>query len=421
MAWSESSATRTPGAPRKSRELATSGNPDSAESSSGGTAHETAGAQQPPTPGNRPALSDRLPTPWLFPVLAFAASWVVILVAWQVANLIYHTAWPWNMYFLYKDGGTYSWIAIHSYSGPRGIPPFTRTVFFPLLALLVRTAAYMTKHQYLAAELLVQVVAGATSAVAVWALADHIKDRRVADRAVLLYVAFPGAMTFAMLYPEPLGNALAALSLLAVLNRKWLASGLLALAASAAHPALIVLTPALAVAAFQAIWHRREWAAVIAPVLAPLGMAGYFGLLASEYHDFFFWFRDQAGGWRQRADWIGHELRVLTWTDPGTRTHAFFNALVIVMALALIAGIALMLAARLPLPVSVYTVLAVLALGMANEPGPTPSFAWTALGIFIAAAAKVPPWLFWLLLTLSAGLLAFLYGWWPHQGLAPAP
>ncbi|HTU73209.1 MAG TPA: hypothetical protein VMG38_06790 [Trebonia sp.] len=414
--------TTSPEASRKSGELAAPGKLDRAEGSANGAEPGPAQAP-PPAQGHRPALSDRLPTPWLFPVLAFGASWVLILVAWQVANSVYHTAWPWGKYFRYGDAGNYNWIAIHAYSSPRSFtaPPFSRTVFFPLIPELARTTAYMTQHQYLSAEILVQVVAGAASAVAVWALAAHIKDHRVADRTVLLYLAFPGAMTLGMFYPEPLGNALAALSLLAVLNRKWLAAGLLACVASADHPVLIVLTPALAVAAFQAIRRRREWAALVAPVLAPLGMAGYFALLAGEYHDFFFWFRDQGGSWLQRADWIGHELRVLTWTDPATRAHPFFNALLIVMALALIAGIALMRPARLPLVVCVYTVLAVLALGLADKPGPTPRLAWTALGVFIAVAAKVPARLYWPLLVLSAGLLAFLYGWWPHQGLALAP
>jgi hypothetical protein len=414
--------TQSPEASRKSGELPIPGKLDTASGPADADAGGLAGIQSPPVPGDRPALSDRLPAPWLFPVLAYGASWVLIMVAWPVANAVYGVAWPWHEYFLFGDGSSYNWIAIHRYSGPRsGIPPFSRTAFFPLLSELVRTTGYVTRHQYLAAELIVQVVAGAASAVAIWALAARIGGPRVADRATLLYVAFPGAMTLGMLYPEPLGNALAALSLLAVLNRNWLAAGLLALAASADHPALIVLTPALALAAFQAIRQRREWAALIAPVLAPLGMAGYFGLLSGEYHDFFFWFRDQGGNWGQRALWIGQELRVLTWTDPAVSAHAFFNALLIVMALALIAGIALMLAARVPLPVSVYTVLAVLALGLADKPGPTPRLAWTALGVFVGVAAKVPARLFWPLLTASAVGLAFLYGWWPHQGLALAP
>jgi hypothetical protein len=358
----------------------------------------------------------------LFPLIAYTATCGLLIVAWQVANAVYRTPWPWKQYFWFADAGTYNWIAIHSYTGPRGVPGNpAHAAYFPVLPLLSRTIADITNHTYLPAEMMLQVVVGATSAVAVWALAAHIGGHRVADRATVLYVAFPGAMTFGMFYPEPFGNLLAATSLLAALNRKWLLSGLLALVATAEHPALLVLVPALAVTAAIAIKQRREWPALIAPALAPLGAAWYFALLASDYNDFFFWFHDQGATWRGRADWIGHELHVLTWTDPGTEKHVLFNVLVIVMAVSLIAGIALMLRARVPLPVSLYTVLAVIAFGMANSPGPTPRFAWTALGIFVGAGAKLPRWLFWPLVIISASLLAFLFGWWPHQGLIPAP
>jgi hypothetical protein len=368
------------------------------------------------------ALSDRLPVPQLFPVLAYAVTWVLLLISWQVANALYQTPWPWKKYFYFADGVNYNWIAVHTYNGVRGIPASPgRAAYFPVLPLLSRTVADITNHSYLPAEMAMQVVVGAASAVAVWALAAHIGGHRVADRATLLYVAFPGAMTFGMFYPEPLGNLLAATSLLAALNRKWLLAGLLALVASAEHPALLVLAPTLAVTAVLAIKNRREWQALIAPALAPLGAAWYFGLLTPDFHDFFFWFHDQGATWRGRADWIGHELRVLTWTDPGTSKHVLFNVIVIVMAVSLVAGIALMLRARVPLPVSLYTVLAVLAFGMANAPGPTPRFAWTALGIFVGAGMTLPRWAFWPLVIVSAGLLAFLFGWWPHQGPTLAP
>jgi hypothetical protein len=357
----------------------------------------------------------------LFPLLAFAASWGLLLISWQVANALFRTPWPWAKYFLFADGGTYSWIAVHTYTLPRGLPGSqAHAAYFPVLPLLSKTVDDMT-NSYPVAEISVQVILGAASAVAVWALAARITNHRVADRAVILYAAFPGAMTFGMFYPEPAGNLLAATSLLSAINRKWLLAGLLALVASATHPALIVLTPTLAVTAVLAIRDRREWHALIAPVLAPLGMVWYFGLLFTDYHDAFFWFHDQGATWPRRIDWIGHELRVLTWTDPGTSKYALFNALVIVMALALVAGIAAMFRARVPLPVSLYTVLAVIAFGMANSPGPTPRFAWTALGIFVGAGAKLPQWLFWPLVVISAALLAFLFGWWPHQGPIPAP
>ena len=290
-----------------------------------------------------------------------------------------------------------------------------------MLPLVVKTVSNMTRHQFLPAELLVQVVAGALAAMAVWALAAKIGGHQLADRTVLLFCAFPGAMTFGMLYPEPLGTALAAACLLAALNRKWLLAGMLALGASAVHPALLVLTPTLAVTAAYAIIARREWQSLIAPLLAPLGMAGYFGLLAGDFHDYLFWFHDAAGGWHGRLSWATHELQLLTWTNPATSKFVLYNVIVIVTAVVLVAGIALMVKARTPLPVSLYTVLAVMALALADGTGPTPRFAWTALGIFTGASATLPRWAYWPLLVACAGLLAFLYGWWPHQGTAPAP
>ncbi len=376
---------------------------------------------RPPRAPRPAALSDRLPVPLLFPLLAFAAAWALILAAWQVANAIYRVPWAWQRYFLDHDGSTYNWLAVHGYAGPHGVPPTpAQAAYFPVLPLVAKTVSNMTRHQFLPAEIMIQVVAGALAAMAVWALAARIGGHQLADRTVLLFCAFPGAMTFGMLYPEPLGTALAAACLLAALNRKWLLAGMLALGASAVHPALVVLAPTLAVTAAHAIIARREWQSLIAPLLAPLGMAGYFGLLAGGFHDYLFWFHYASGGWHGRLSWVVHELRVLTWTDPATSKFVLFNVIVIVMVLVLVVGIALMIEARTPLPVSLYTVLAVLAIAMADTTGPTPRFAWTALGIFTGASARLPRWVFWPLLAVCAGLLAFLYGWWPHQGTAPA-
>jgi hypothetical protein len=43
----------------------------------------------------------------------------------------------------------------------------------------------------------------------------------VADRAMMLYCVFPGAMTFGILYSEPLAVALGAAALLALVDRRW--------------------------------------------------------------------------------------------------------------------------------------------------------------------------------------------------------
>src|SRR5580704_19415265 len=59
----------------------------------------------PPAPPGRPTLSDRLPRPWLFPLLVFAGAWLLIVATWHGANLVYHPSEPWSWYFGYKDAG----------------------------------------------------------------------------------------------------------------------------------------------------------------------------------------------------------------------------------------------------------------------------------------------------------------------------
>jgi len=395
-------------------------NPGTGEPPAGTLDAET--GERPPGTRNPVALSDRLPTPLLFPLLAYGAAWGLIFAAWQVANAIYHVPWSWAKYFLYSNASSYNWLAVHGYAGPHEVPPTpAQAAYFPVLPLLAKTVSNMTRHQYLPAEMIIQAVAGAMAAMAVWALAAKIGGHRLGDRTVLLFCAFPGAMSFGMFYPQPLGIALAACCLLAALNRKWLLAGLLALVASAVHPVFMVLTPTLAVVAAQAIIARRDWQSLTAPLLAPLGMVGYFGLLGGEFHDYLFWFHYQERGWSGRLSWIAHEWHVLTWTDPATSKYVLFNVIVIAMAVVLIGGIALMIYARTPLPVSLYTVLIAAALGMADTTGPTPRFAWAALGIFTGLSAKLPRFLFWPLVVICAGLLVFLYGWWPHQGATSAP
>jgi Gpi18-like mannosyltransferase len=373
----------------------------------------------------RPALSDRLPRAWLFPLLVFAATWALILVTWHVAAAIYGVSMPWRSYFLFKDANFYIWIAQHGYHSPGALPPTVapaQTAFFPLLPALVKAASYLlafTTTRYLWAGLLVQVLSGAASAVAVWALAARVRDRWLADRTVLLFCAFPGAMTFGMLYSEPLGIALAAGCLLAAVNHKWLLAGVLGLLGTAEHSTLIVLAPVLGITALHAIWTRRDWWSLIAPVLTPLGMLGYFAYLAPRYHNFFFWFQVEKKGWKSGIDWGVREFHLVTWTDPGATKYTVFNSLVTILFVVAVIGIALLLAARASLPVTLYTVLMSVDL-VISASADKPRFIWTTIGIFIGFA-RLPRWLYWPLVVASAGLLFFLIGWWPQHYRGPAP
>jgi hypothetical protein len=265
------------------------------------------------------------------------------------------------------------------------------------------------------------VLTGGASAVAVWSLAERVRGPWTADRTALLYCAFPGAMTFAMLYSEPLAIALAASCLLAALNRRWVLAGLLGLLATAEHSTLIALTAALGISALQAIRDRREWRALTAPLLTPLGMLGYFTWLWWQYHDFFAWFAVEKRYWRQHVDWGVHVLHIVTWSDPRTAKYHVVNALLLISFYAVVAGIGLMLAARLPVLLTSYTVLTLISFTISSMSGPKPRFAWTAFGIFIGAAARLPRWLFWPVLIASAALLCYVIAWWPHHPYGPSP
>jgi hypothetical protein len=400
--------------------------------SSTGTVDPARGmTEDPPTArSTRPTFSDRLPRPWLFPLLAFAVAWVILLAGWQAGNLIYHNKYTWAQLFLFKDAAVYAAIAQHGYYHqgqvlPPGMPYPPQLAFFPLLPLLVRYVGFVpglggSQFEW-TAGLVVMVVSGAWSSVAVWALAARVRDRWTADRAILLFCAFPGAMTFAMLYSEPLAIALAATSLLAAMNRRWLVAGVLGLLASAEHSTMIVLAAALGIAAIQAIWQRREWRALVAPVLTPLGMLGYFTWLWYRYHDFFAWDAVEKRYWRQRIDFGRNLIHDITWTNPQATHYVTYILLLTVSFAAVVLGILLMIYARVPVFITVYTAAVWLSFTIASGTGSKPRLAWTAFGIFIAAGAKLPRIVFWPLLVLSAAVLFYEMLWWPNHLVGPSP
>ena len=368
-----------------------------------------------PRPGEpgvagRPTLSDRLPRPWLFPVVVFAVTWLLILAAWYGSDAIYGHSHRWTWHFLFYDANFYLGIAEHGYTGDPA-----KAACFPLFPLLVHFTSFLTGGDYPIAGLIVSVACGAASAVGVWALAARVCDRRVADRAVMLYCVFPGAMTFGMLYSEPLAVALGAAALLALLDRRWLLAGIIGALATAERPTLIVLVAVSGVAAIQAIWTRREWRALLAPALTPLGVLAYFGYLGRRYHDYAYWFWIENKVWREHIDWGAHTLGVLLWLNPRDAHHKVLVVVLMIMFAAAVAGVAMMLAARLPLPVTLFGMLTILLAVISSQAGTKPRYIWAAFPIFIGAAAKLPRAIYWPVLILSAAGLVFLIGAWPYH------
>jgi Gpi18-like mannosyltransferase len=363
-----------------------------------------------------PSLSDRLPRPWLFPLGVFAATWLLILATWYGSNAILGPH-QWTYHFLIDDTGFYRGIAQYGYTGDAAKP-----AFFPLFPLLIHLASYLTGGNYVVAGLITTIACGAAASVGVWAVASTVCGHRVADYAVVLFCVFPGAMTFAIMYSEPLAVALAAAALLALLNRKWLLAGIIGALGTAERPTLIVLAVVSGVVAVQAIWTRREWRALLAPVLTPIGILAYFAYIGHKYHNYRYWFWIEQKGWHQHFDWGAHTLSVLLWRNPGNALHRGFVVLITIMFVVAVAGIVLMIAARLPLPLVLFGILTILLTVTSSNGDARPRFVWTAFPIFIGAAAKLPRALYWPVVILSAaGFVLLVGGWRALFGLRLAP
>ncbi len=355
----------------------------------------------------RPALSDRLPRAWLFPLAVFAVVWLLIPLAWYGSDATAGESHPWIWHFVMMDAAFYRGIAQYGYAGDPA-----KGAFFPVFPLLIRLVSYLTGGNYAIAGLIASIACGAAASAGVWALADRVRGRRVADRAVLLFCAFPGAMTFALLYSEPLAVALGAAALLALLDRRWLLAGIIGAIATAERSDLIVLVVVSGVAAAEAIWARREWRAVLAPALTPLGVLAFFCFLWYRYHSFDYWFSVENRDWHQHFDGGVQTFRVLLWLNPRDAHRELFVAMLMIMFVAACAGIGLMLAARLPLPLILFAVMTIVLVVTSSNGDTKPRFVWTAFPIFIGAAAKLPRAIYWPVVILSAAGLFLLIGDW---------
>jgi hypothetical protein len=143
-----------------------------------------------------------------------------------------------------------------------------------------------------------------------------------------------------MLYAEGLMLALAVGCLLCLLRGRWVAAGVLAALAGATRFSGIVLVLPCAWAAVDAVRRRREWAALAAPALAPLGTIAFLVYLRVHTGAADAYFRTQREGWGQKIDPTGSLDAVSAFVR---HPFADTNVTVVVAALAFIAvaGVAL--------------------------------------------------------------------------------
>jgi hypothetical protein len=297
--------------------------------------------------------------------------------------------------------------------------------FFPLYSMLIWVvwhALFITPDD---AGLIVSMVGGFVGIVLVRELARLWWDEAASRRVVLLVCLFPGSIVFSMDYSEGVLIPLAAGCLLALAHRRWVIAGICAAFCTAVGPIGLAIIPACMVAAGRELYLRGWWRAkraLIAPILAPVGVAAFGVFLWSWTGTPLASYRAQRYGWNEKSSILAvpHDISKAYYELIGhTPKHdAVINLNYysgVIGAIFLLAGLWMMLRSwdgrpRIPWPAIAWTVwVAFLTLTSWNTP-PNPRLLMCAFPVLMVYAARLKGRAFAALLGLST-ILLILMSW----------
>jgi hypothetical protein len=257
--------------------------------------------------------------------------------------------------------------------------------FFPVWPLVLRGVSDVTGASTIAVGAVLVFVLGAAAAVAIWYLVRDLCDESVADRAVVLWVFFPGSVVLSMVYSEALLILLSATCLLALLRKQWWIAGVAAGVATGVHPDALVLVACCLWAAGVALWRDRDWWALVAPVLSVAGIVGYFAYLWSSTGDLLRWYHVQRNIWHVRDGFARNTVDVLrtSFTHPHDLQDGIVPAIGLVFA---VIGLVLMVQWRPPVLIWIFTLGILVAAFESSLLGARPRVLLTAFPLVVALA-----------------------------------
>ncbi|MEU1792615.1 hypothetical protein ABZ553_43390 [Streptomyces sparsogenes] len=370
-------------------------------------------APEPPAP----PPAHRRAAPRLRASLRRAAPALGLYAASRLIGLVCMAAWagrigkhPRTLLGYCWDSVWYVGVARHGYNYNTLLPDpakhgvtFSDMAFFPLFPMLMRTLTTLLPISAVTAGLVVAWAAAGAAAWGIHAVGELLYGRRVAMVLVVLWGLLPHAIVQSMAYTEPLLTALAAWSLYAVLTRRWLSAGALALLAGAARPNGIAVAAAVCCCAAAELWRRgrgssevpetpelreaREgasWRVGAGAALSPLGWLGYLAWVGYQRDSWRGYFAVQEE-WGSRFDFGVNALLFVRHLLIHKASFTYFVALVILGVAVVL--LALLVADRPPLALLVYTlVLVAITLGGSNYFASKPRFLLPAFPLLLPVA-----------------------------------
>jgi hypothetical protein len=248
--------------------------------------HRRSGSRMRARPRGWSALSADLRRELLWITVIYVAARIVLLLTAYVQSRFGHA--PFQNELANWDGFWYRELTNKGY--PAHVDYGQTTLgFFPLFPLAIWPVEHVLmlvtgnddlRQMSTMAGALVSGAGGLVATVLVHRLAEGWWDRATARRATVLFVLFPGAVVFSMVYSEGVLLPLVAGCLWALERRRWVLAGVLAGLGTAVQPAGLMLAPVCLLAVALEIrrcgWSiRRARRSLIAPVLSVTGAAGF--------------------------------------------------------------------------------------------------------------------------------------------------
>ena len=179
----------------------------------------------------------------------------------------------------------------------------TPLAFFPGYPTVVRWFAALDGDGgmgLVTASFTVTIVSGVACSYALARLGTHIRggSRRTGLILVALFAATPMSIVLSMAYSEAMFCALAAWSLVGVLEKRWLLAGVCCAAAGLVRSTGAALLLAVGIAVVIAIVKRRDgWRPWAGGLIAPVGLIAYLAWVGARTGEWDGWFKLQERGW----------------------------------------------------------------------------------------------------------------------------
>jgi len=276
--------------------------------------------------------------------------------------------------------------------------------FFPFYPLVVRVIGFTGISPGVIA-LVVSAAAGATAVVAVGLLARRLAGDEAGTRAALLFAICPGAFVFSLAYTEGIVITCVALGLICLLDRRWVAAGLLGLIATASSPVGLAVLLSCAWCAGRSVWTERRFGAMTSLLIAPIGFASYMAYLWIHTGNLMAWRLTERGGWQSYPSLI-YPVRIVATFVTNPLAPTMTGQILFFGTVAAVIGIALMFREHQPPPVILYGLGAVVAAAISQPVGLRPRFLLLAFPMIIALATRYQGRTYRWLVAVSAVLLA---------------